>query len=208
MSEDARPPVAIRITRPQATEDEFLEQELETLSRASVTLLGAQARPQGVVLRFELALSSGLVLLRGEGRVTGFKPNALHGLGGLTLRFTRLDSKSKALVDKANALREQRRPSVLPAAPEPAPSGPLPPAPMSSEPAVGGAAADSSPPDSSPTMSDPEPFRGARAGLSAGARASGAGSSEREALLDRLRARAKTLDGGDVARILEQRRRA
>src|SRR5271170_7781042 len=120
--EDPRPPVAIRITRPYTTEDEFLEQELESLSRTSVTLLGAQPRPQGVVLRFELVLSSGHVLMRGEGRVVGFRPNALQGLGGLTLRFTRLDSRSKALVDKANTLRERRRPSAGPAAPEVSPS--------------------------------------------------------------------------------------
>jgi hypothetical protein len=108
------PPVAIRITRPYATEDEYLERELETLTRASVTLLGAQSRPQGVVLRFELVLMSGQVLMRGEGRVVGFKANAFEGLGGLTLRFTRLDTKSKSLVDKAAALRERRRPSTRP----------------------------------------------------------------------------------------------
>ncbi|HEY8089340.1 MAG TPA: hypothetical protein VIF09_15880 [Polyangiaceae bacterium] len=123
MAEDPRPPVAIRITRPYTTEDEFIEQELDTLSRTSVTLLGAQPRPQGVVLRFELVLSSGHVLMRGEGRVVGFKPNAHQGLGGLTLRFTRLDSRSKALVDKATAERERRRPSGSP----PAGSSPPPP---------------------------------------------------------------------------------
>lgn len=116
--------MAIRITRPYTTEDEFLEQELETLSRTSVTLLGAQPRPQGVVLRFELVLSSGHVLMRGEGRVVAFRPNAHQGLGGLSLRFTRLDSRSKSLVDKATALRERRRPSGAPAAQEASPGPP------------------------------------------------------------------------------------
>ena len=128
MAEDPRslsPPVAIRITRPYTTEDEFLEQELESLSRTSVTLLGAQPRPQGVVLRFELVLSSGHVLMRGEGRVVGFRPNIHQGMGGLTLRFTRLDTRSKALVDKAATFRERRRPSVRPDT-DPSPSGPPP----------------------------------------------------------------------------------
>jgi hypothetical protein len=133
--EDSRPPVAIRITRPYTTEDEFLEQELETLSRTSVTLLGAQPRPQGVVLRFELVLSSGHVLMRGEGRVVAFKPNAHQGLGGLSLRFTRLDSRSKSLVDKATALRERRRPSGAPA-PPPEPSPPPPPVSVASVPSL------------------------------------------------------------------------
>ena len=135
MADDPRPPVAIRITRPYTTEDEFLEQELDSLSRTSVTLLGAQPRPQGVVLRFELVLSSGHVLMRGEGRVVTFRPNAHHGLGGLTLRFTRLDSRSKALVDKATTLRERRRPSTVPPEPEadrsPAPPPVEPPRPPS-----------------------------------------------------------------------------
>ena len=115
VAEEPRPPFAIRITRPYDTEDEFLAKELDTLSRTSVTLLGAQQRPQGVVLRFELALASGAPLVRGEGRVLTFKENALDGAPGLILRFTRLDSKSKSLVDRAAALREARvRPSVLP----------------------------------------------------------------------------------------------
>ena len=54
---------------------------------------------------------------RGEGRVVAFKPNTQDGLGGLTLRFTRLDSRSKALVDKAAVLRDQRRQSLPPPPP-------------------------------------------------------------------------------------------
>jgi hypothetical protein len=109
---DSRPPVAIRITRPYASEDEYVEHELETLTRTGITLVGAQPRPDGVVLRFELVLPSGQVLLRGEGRVVGYKPNVQEGVGGLSLRFTRLDMRSKALVDRAAALREQRRPAT------------------------------------------------------------------------------------------------
>ncbi|HSY22718.1 MAG TPA: hypothetical protein VK841_11415 [Polyangiaceae bacterium] len=112
MNADSRPPVAIRITRPYASEDEYVEHELETLTRTGITLVGAQPRPDGVVLRFELVLPSGQVLLRGEGRVVGYKPNVQEGVGGLSLRFTRLDMRSKALVDRAAALREQRRPAT------------------------------------------------------------------------------------------------
>ena len=112
MNADSRPPVAIRITRPYASEDEYIEHELETLTRTGITLVGAQPRPDGVVLRFELVLPSGQVLMRGEGRVVGYKPNAHEGVGGLSLRFTRLDMRSKALVDRAAALRDQRRPAA------------------------------------------------------------------------------------------------
>jgi hypothetical protein len=200
--EDPRPPVAVRISRPQASEDEFLEQELDTLNRTSVTLLGAQPRPQGVVLRFELVLSSGAVILRGEGRVVGFKPNALHGLGGLTLRFTRLDSKSKALIDKATALRERRRPSSLPAPPpEASPSPPVAtdaPASVRPPPVVR-AAPVAPPPEPEPTSPDP---------VVQAAAAVAPAPADRDALLERLRTRARALDDAAVRRILEQRGRA
>ena len=122
MSNDARP-VAIRIARPYSSEEAFLEHELETLTRTSVTLIGAQARPQGVILRFEVTLASGAPLLRGEGRVVGYKRNAIGDEPGLTLRFTRLDPRSKALIDRAAAMREAKARSR--SAYPPPPPGPL-----------------------------------------------------------------------------------
>jgi hypothetical protein len=223
------PPVAIRITRPYGSEDEYLERELETLSRASITLLGAQSRPQGVVLRFELALSSGQVLMRGEGRVVGFKANAFEGLGGLTLRFTRLDTRSKALVDKAAALREKRRPSTRPAMADPAeppadrPSAAEPPGESGPRLIVGPDSAPSlapQPPPAAitpplfvpdppaapaPAPSEPAPPH-PRAGEQA--HASAEAPPGRDMLLDRLRARARALNPGDIERILAARRRA
>jgi hypothetical protein len=229
-------PAAIRITRPYATEEEFLDRELDTLTRASITLLGAQSRPQGVVLRFELVLVSGIVLVRGEGRVVGFKANAFEGLGGLTLRFTRLDTKSKGLIDRAAALREQRRPSTRPPAHEAAPSiepPPVPPppttlpglprpaTPFAQESGVVTSGADAAPP------SEPSP---PVLKLAADAHAPSlgktsepprappelsqttpdgtkpAGTEGRETVLDRLRKRAKSLDPTDIARILAGRR--
>ena len=190
------PSPAIRITRPYTSEDDYLQGELETLTRTSITLLGAQQRPVGVVLRFELVLSSGQALVRGEGRVIGFKPNALHGLGGLTLRFTRLDSRSKALIDRAAALREMRRSSAPPAAgsePPPAPQNTLP-APVPS-------------PSSAALAAVVEPRRSAPPPRSSGTLPTPiATSADRDALLQRLRTRAKDLDASAVRGILDKRR--
>jgi hypothetical protein len=108
VADEPRTPVAVRITRPYSTEQDFLSRELETLTRTSVSLLGAPQKPQGVVLRFELALASGEPLLRGEGRVVGFKAASAAMESALTLRFTRLDARSKALVDRAAAVREAK----------------------------------------------------------------------------------------------------
>lgn len=108
MAENSRPPVAIRIVRPYDSEDALLDHELETIGKTSVILIGAHPRPTGVILRFEVTLASGNTVLRGEGRVLAHKENAFRGQPGLTLRFTRLDPRSKSVVDRATSLREAR----------------------------------------------------------------------------------------------------
>lgn len=120
VAEDIRPPVAIRVVRPYKSEAELLAAEGETITKTSVVLLGALHRPQGVILRFELTLSNGEALIRGEGRVTAYRERAHGDQSGLALRFTRLDPKSKAFVDRAVALREgaPEAPVAAPAAVE------------------------------------------------------------------------------------------
>lgn len=194
---DSLPPVAIRVVRPYASDDDLLENELETLTRTSITLLGAQPRPPGLVLRFELVLSSGQTLVRGEGRVVGYKPNAHLGIGGLTLRFTRLDTRSKAFVDKAAALRERRRPSTGQAAEAPRS---VPPPPISAE--EDRMVAAPSGPDF-PTAPEPPP-KAPPTSAPAPAMTSPV-PRDRDALLERLRARSKTL-GTSVNSLLDRRR--
>ena len=127
MAENVRPPVAIRIVRPYETEDGLLEHELDTVGKTSVVLIGAHPRPTGVILRFEVTLASGATVLRGEGRVLAHKENAFRGQPGLTLRFTRLDPKSKGVVDRATAMREARQAEGggTPSRPAPRPEGPI-----------------------------------------------------------------------------------
>jgi len=120
VAENTRPPVAVRIVRPYDTEDALLENELETFGKTSVLLIGAHPRATGIILRFEMTLASGATVLRGEGRVLAHKENAFRGQPGLSLRFTRLDPRSKSLVDRATAMREAR--SRAEEAPPPAPS--------------------------------------------------------------------------------------
>ena len=186
VSTETRPPTAIRITRPYVSEEEYLENDLETLTRTGITLVGVQPRPEGVVFRFEISLSTGQVVLRGEGRVVGFRANAHQGVGGLALRFTRLDVRSKALIDKAAAIRETGRPSIQP---------PL--SRMSAPPAALRRLSTPPPPFARASTPSP-PFARAVAPVLVG--------SDRNALLDRLRSRAKTLDAESVKSILERRR--
>jgi hypothetical protein len=141
-------PVAVRIVRPYESEEEFLRHDIHTLTRTTVVLVGAQQRPDGVVLRFEVSLKNGQPLLRGEGRVVGYRANALGNEPGLMLRFTRLDSRSKALVDRAAALRDARSAPQSNVAPPPAPAAapPPPPAPPEAAPPPPAAAPEAAPP--------------------------------------------------------------
>jgi len=125
VAENVRPPVAIRIVRPYDSEDELLEHELETVGKTSVVLIGAHPRPTGVILRFEVTLASGTTVLRGEGRVLAHKENAFRGQPGLTLRFTRLDPRSKSVVDRATAMREARSVGDVSSSSRPVPIVPL-----------------------------------------------------------------------------------
>lgn len=108
MTESVRPSAALRIVRPYATEGALFESELETIGRTGVLLIGAEAKAAGTVLRFDVVLADGTVLLRGEGRVLGFKERGFRGEPALAVRFTRIDARSKAVVDRAVARREEK----------------------------------------------------------------------------------------------------
>jgi hypothetical protein len=224
VADDARTPVAIRISRPYASEEEFLRHELDTLTRTTVVLLGAQSRPQGVVLRFEVALASGDALIRGEGRVVGFRAASQGVDSGLTLRFTRLDARSKALVDRAAGMRDARaRPSIHPsrpamqAVPAPPPLPPPPPAPsgpgalsldlgastqpsLEEEPVSSGQILPSSGEAARmvarPRFAPPPPSSGSLGPMK---------RARRDELLDRLRQRAKTLTPSAIETLLASR---
>ena len=142
------PPVAVRVMRPYAEEDELLNAESNAFTRTGVVLLGAPSRPNGVVIRFEICLRDGTAVMRGEGRVVGFRPAADEDESALMLRFTRLDVKSKTLLDRAVAMREERRslaPADAPKRPSTAP--PPPPKPSTAPP----------PPETSRDVEPPPP---------------------------------------------------
>lgn len=217
MADDPRQPVAIRVTRPYQSEDEFLEKEIETLTRTSVVLLGAQSRPQGVILRFEVTLLDGVPVIRGEGRVVAFKPRALGDLPGLTLRFTRLDAKSKALIDRAAGIRDARARAMLQAAmgesdapPPPSLRPPSMPPPSIQPPAAIPPASIRPSASARPPSVAPPPHgekTQARASVPPPAVRTAGAPTNRDALLDRLRDRGKSLAPDVVARILKKRAR-
>ena len=97
-------PVGMRIPRPYETEEDFIRGDGLAIGRLGMILIGAPKRPPGITIRFEVLLRNDQPVFRGEGRVVAHR---VHGNGreGLEIRFTRLDSRSKALVEQVLKLR-------------------------------------------------------------------------------------------------------
>jgi hypothetical protein len=101
------PPVAFRLRRPYSNDDEFLVGDGHAIFRSGMVLIGAGPRPAGLIVRFELALRDGATLFRGEGKVVVHRAEPEGGKPqGLEIRFTRLDARGKALVDRLIRSRE------------------------------------------------------------------------------------------------------
>ncbi|PKN39511.1 MAG: hypothetical protein CVU63_15640, partial [Deltaproteobacteria bacterium HGW-Deltaproteobacteria-20] len=97
-------PAGIRIQRPYDTDDEFIRGDGLAIGRLGMILIGAPKRPPGITIRFEVVLRSGDAVFRGEGRVVAHRVHS-NGREGLEIRFTRLDSRSKGLVEQVLTLR-------------------------------------------------------------------------------------------------------
>jgi hypothetical protein len=100
-------PGSLRIERPYASKDAYLEGDAWTVDRTDMLLVGAEDLAQGTSVKFEIVLANGDAVVRGEGRVVetvganGGRP------GGLRVRFRQLDSDSKAMLRRA--LEVQKR---------------------------------------------------------------------------------------------------
>ncbi len=108
-------PIGMRIPRPYATEEEFIQGDGLAIGRMGMILIGAPARPPGIVVRFELLLRDGEPVFRGEGKVVAHRVHS-NGRAGLEVRFTRLDKHSKALVERVLELRKAGAIAAAPAA--------------------------------------------------------------------------------------------
>ena len=192
--ENPRPPPTLRITRPWASEKEFIEADLAYLGRTAILLPGAAAREPGELIRFEIVLASGAPVFRGEGHVVAHHAPGGAKPAGLEVRFTRIDARSKLILDR---VRERRTALVR--------SGSIPPPALVSQAPPAGASSQPPPPA---IMSNAPPRRGdsltinmsslRSTGVQAAiARAKARGPipppPNREEILERLRERAKRL---------------
>jgi len=207
---DPRSPVTIRITRPYGSENEFIDGDFAWIGRTTIVLPNSPARTAGEVVRFEVVLTSGSPVFRGEGSVVAHYPPGGGQPPGLEVRFTRIDARSKLILDKVRDRRTAlSRSGEGPAAPAPMPAAP-PPAPFPLTPPVGPAApvvAPASLPDPSAEEPGLPMVAAPHAGIQPPARAVSerrvvertsplskvAAPPNRDEILERLRARAKHL---------------
>ena len=116
----------LRIRLPYATEEEFVQRYGANIERGGVFIATRSVKPEGTGVSFELVLQDGTRLMRGEGVVAGTVTSDEPGKSGMTLRFTRLESRTKALVDRVLLAREGRPAADLPLAEPSAPEPPRP----------------------------------------------------------------------------------
>ncbi len=118
--------VPLRIRLPFATEAEFIERYGQNVERGGIFIATRAPKPEGTEISFEIVLSNGERLMRGEGVVQQVRQEEGPGKTGMVVRFIRLEPRTKALIDRIAAARD----GVVAPEPVPAPpSEPLPPPP-------------------------------------------------------------------------------
>ncbi|MDP3234633.1 MAG: TIGR02266 family protein [Myxococcales bacterium] len=113
--------VPLRIRLPFATEDEFVERYGVHVGKGGIFIATRAAKPEGTPLSFELVLADGAKLMRGEGVVHEVLVDEQPGRSGMTVRFTRIDARTRSLIDRIVAVREgaaRAEPPPAPAVPE------------------------------------------------------------------------------------------
>jgi molecular chaperone DnaK len=191
---DSKAPDKIRVVRPYASEEEYIQGDFAWIGRSWIVLPNAAARPVGELLRFEVVLSNGAPVIRGEGSVLGHNAPGGPRPAGLEVKLNRFDARSKTILDRVHALRVAVARSgerSLPPRPKGLPAG------ASMVPAVSQV---SVAPPIRIEVSMPDPMRRPKRKI--------APPPNREEILDRLRERAKALasrGGFDYKRAKETR---
>ncbi|MFT3706759.1 MAG: TIGR02266 family protein [Archangium sp.] len=114
----------MRIRLPFATEAEFVEKYGANVTRGGVFVATKHGKPEGTPLAFELVLQDGTRLMRGEGVVQKLISDEATGRSGMLVRFTRIDTRTKGLIDQ---IVEKRDGHVNAEPPASSPSQPPPP---------------------------------------------------------------------------------
>jgi hypothetical protein len=210
-------PVVLHLVRPYANADEYLKSEAWSIDTRSMVLVEQGELPAETEIVFDVTLADGSKPIRAEAKVIGPAPPSPGRPGGLRVRFKRYGAATRAFVERAVSARWSagETPGVTPEPPSvqlgpesmrPPPSSVGPPPPTSAHPPVRGSiAAPTSPssaperPNAVPAWEEDQTSRFTRAVALAAPMTHKnqdvAAPPERDALLERLRKRAKETNG-------------
>jgi uncharacterized protein (TIGR02266 family) len=120
-----RQTASMRIKLKYPDVETFIQKYAVNISRGGIFIATKQPKPVGTFVKFEFLLSDagGSSIIRGEGQVQWTKefdpahPNKAHGMG---VKFSRLDSESQGIIDRA--LRWRAEHGTNPGVPVPVPT--------------------------------------------------------------------------------------
>lgn len=119
--------VPLRIRLPFATEVEFIERYGNNVTRGGFFVATKHGKPEGTPISFELVLQDSTRLMRGEGVVQKLIDDPGSGRSGMMVRFTKIDARTKGLIDLIMERREGIAQAQLPASSSSQPPPPAPP---------------------------------------------------------------------------------
>jgi hypothetical protein len=118
-------PKLLRVTRPYATQVEFIAAEGWSIQKDGIVAVGVPHLEEGTIVRCEVSLSTGVLLLRVEGQVEGHVAPQGGREGGPKLKIRRVTPASRDFIlTVLRARRASHRPlSLSLRAPVPASAG-------------------------------------------------------------------------------------
>lgn len=170
----------VRITRPYRSLEEFLENDAWTVDRSSMLLLGAESFEAGAEVTFDIVLESGESAVAGDGRVVEWTAGVDEQPSALRVKFRKLDANSKAVLKRA---LEIRRAYARAAAGE----------------------AEAAAPPAEPAQQEPPVAPAHKSGVHARTARAVVPPANRDALLERLRERARTMAKAGVVHVPNRR---
>jgi len=97
-------PAVIHVVRPYQSEAEYLEAEAWSIEARTMILIGEPDLPEGTAVLFDVQIGNGTKPIRAEARVVESVPSTPGRPGGLRVRFRRYGAATKAFIDRAAAM--------------------------------------------------------------------------------------------------------
>jgi hypothetical protein len=108
-------PAVIHVVRPYQSEAEYLEAEAWSIEARTMILIGEPDLPEGTAVLFDVQIGNGTKPIRAEARVVESVASRPGRPGGLRVRFRRYGAATKAFIDRAAAMPRTETPEDAPA---------------------------------------------------------------------------------------------